>query len=392
MKRDKGLYALYLFYAVNFVAVGLTTYAPKFYGEIGLTDGQIGLISAIMAAVALFAQPMWGLLADRARYMRSVVAGALAAAGLTCFLVLPATQSFLPLLLVLTLYNTFQLPAMPVGNAIAIEYTGSRGHAFGPVRMMGTVGYQVGILVMGFVLAKSLRGLYPALGVMSLCAAGCALLLPPVRGYQHDEARVSPAVFLRDRRFLLLFTVAFLAHIGHQFNLSFFSKHLGDLGVSNTVTGFINTLSVILEVPVLLFGDRIMKRMSLWTWMTLALLIGAARFTLLSVVTSPVLIVLAQMLSFVHTACFEFFPFIYLGRVARKELLGSAQSVFQTISFGFARILGALGGGLLADAAGIPAVYAGFGGLMLVTAALFFLPMRQQAQIDARAQKTSKDV
>ena len=380
--KDKKLFSLYLFYVVNFIATGMTTFAPKFYGEIGLSDGQIGMISAVMASMALFAQPVWGTLADRARYKRSVVALGLALAGAVCFLVPPAVGRFIPLLAVLTLYNTFALPAMPVGNAIAIEYTGAHGHNFGPVRMMGTIGYQVSILITGVALAGSLRGLYPAIGAASMLAACCALLLPPVRGYQHDGEKVSPFAFFRDRRFLLLFAVSFLANIPHQFNISFFSKHLGDLGFDNALTGLISTLAVVLEIPFLLFGDRIMKRFPVWTWMTIGLLVGTVRFFLLSVVRAPALIVLSAMLSIAHLACFEFIPFVYLGRVTRPELLGSAQSVYQMISFGIARIAGALLGGLIADTAGIPRVYALCGGLLLATAVVFFLPMRRQAVAD----------
>ena len=382
LAKDKRLYSLYVFYAINFIATGMSTFAPKFYGEIGLTDGQIGLISAVIALVALFAQPTWGMLADRARYKRSVIATALGCSGLMCFLVLPAGARFLPLLAVLTLYSTFGLPAMPVSNAIAIEYTSAHGRNFGPVRMMGTIGYQVGILVTGFLLAKSLRGLYPSMGAMLLLAAGAALLLPPVQGHQHSRQRASYAVFFKDPALLLLFAVAFLANIGHQFNLSFFSKHLGDLGVSNTVTGFINTFSVILEIPFLMFGDRIMKRHSIWTWMTLGLSVGAARFLLLSRLRAPLGIVLVQMLSISHLACFEFFPFVYLGHVTRKELQASAQSLYQMITFGVARIVASLVGGLIADASGIPAVYGLCGLLMVITAAVSYAPMRRRARED----------
>ena len=386
LKKDGRLYALYLFYGVNFIAMGMSTFAPKFYGEIGLTDGQIGVISAVMALVALLAQPAWGMLADKARYKRSVVAAALAGAGLTCFLVLPARSSFLPLLLVLTLYNTFFLPAVPVGNAISIEYTAATGHSFGPVRMTGTIGYQVGILAVGLLLASSLKGLFPMMGATLLLAMGAALLLPPVQGYQHSREKASLSVFFRDRTLLLLFAVAFLGNIGHQFNLAFFSKHLGDLGIGNTEAGFITMFSVALEIPFLMFGDRIMKRLSIWTWLTVGLMLGAVRYLLLSVLRHPALIVAAQMLSIAHLACFEFFPFIYLDRVARKELRASAQSVYQMITFGFARIVASLLGGIVADAAGIPAMYALCGGVMIVTAAAFYAPMRRRAREDAGAE------
>lgn len=378
MAKDRRLYTLYLYYAVNFIAMGMSTFAPKFYGEIGLTDGRIGLISSVMAFVALFVQPVWGMLADRARYKRSVLAAAILLAGGMCFLVLPAASRFAALLVVLTLHNTFYLPAVPVGNAISMEYADAHGHRFGPVRMMGTIGYQAGILITGFVLAQSLRGLYPMMGVTLLATAGTALLLPKVQGHQHQRAKIPLASLLRNREMLLLLAVVFMAGIGHQFNLSFFSKHLGDLGLGNMLTGVITMLSVALEIPFLLVGDRLMKRASVWRWLTVGLVLGGVRFGLLSVLRAPVPILLAQSLSISHLACFEFFPMIHLSRIAGSELQASAQSVLQMTSFGIARIVGSLGGGLIADAAGIPAVYAICGGLMLATAVVFYAPMRKR--------------
>ena len=377
MLKDHRLSVLYLFFFINFTAVGMTTFAAKYYGEIGLTDGQIGLISAAAASTALFAQPVWGILADRARVMRSVLAAALAVTGLLCFFVVPFGARFAPLLAVLTLYSLFYLPAMPVGNAIAIEYTASRGHSFGPVRMMGTIGYQAGILLTGFLLTGSLRLLYPATGAALLLAAALALLLPPVRSQKQAAQKADIRVLFRDRQLLLLFSVAFLANIGHQFNLVFFSKHLGDLGISNTVAGLINTLSVMLEIPFLFFADRIMKRCSIWKWMTIGLTLGAVRYLLLTLVRAPVPLLLAQLLSIAQLSCFEFFPYVYLGRVVRKDLLASAQSVYQTVTFGIARIAASLLGGALGDAVGIPAVYGGITALMILTLAVFLVPLRR---------------
>lgn len=380
--KDRKLLSLYLFYTVYFLGQGLSTYAPKFYGEIGLTDSQIGLIGAVPAFVALFVQPIWGSLSDRAKYKRNVSAGALTIAGLFCFLVQPAASRFLPLLAVLTLVNTFMLPALPVGNAIAIEYTREHGRDFGPVRMMGTVGYQVSILITGMIFAASLNGLYNAFGLLLIASAGCALLLPPVQGHQHGKDPISFTVFFKNRTLLLLFALVFLAQMSSQFYLSFFSKHLGDLGISNTLTGVITMLSVSLEVPFLLFGDRLMKRMSIWKWMWIGLIINGLRFVLLSIVRTPALIVLSQIPSVALLACFEFFPAIYLNRAVDKELRGTVQNTYTLIAFGASRIVGALLGGFIADAAGIPTVFAINGTLLLSAAVVFFLPLRRHARLD----------
>ena len=376
MSKDRRLIALYLYYAVYFISLGMTTFVPKFYGEIGLNDSQIGLISAVTAFVGLFLQPFWGGLADRARNKRNVPAMALGIAGILCFFVMPAIGHFGLLLAVLTLYNAFLLPAMPVGSAITIEYTGKHGHAYGPVRMLGTIGYQAGILATGFFLAQSLRGLYPAIGFVLLLSGGAALLLPPIKGYQHQEEKVSFTVLLRERKILLLLAVTFLASIGHQFNMAFFTKHLGDLGVDNMVTGFISVFSVALEIPFLLFGDKLMKRFSIGRWMFIGLLIGGVRFALLTVVKTPVMIILAQCLSISHLACFEFFPMVYLGRTVRADLQAGAQSMLQMISFGISKIIGSLAGGVIADAMGIPFVYGACAVIVFCTAAVFYIPLR----------------
>ena len=372
----KKLWSLYLFFAVNFIATGMTTFAPKFYGEIGLSDSSIGLISSVTAFMGMFMQPVWGVLADRARYKRTVLAVALFLTGSLCFLVLPASTRFIPLLSVLTLYSMFYLPAMPVSNAIAMEYTAARNLSFGPIRMTGTIGYQVGILATGFVLAHSLQGLYPAMGAVLLLAAGAAMLMPKVRGHQYQQAKVSLATLLRNREMRLILILILLSGIGHQFNLSFFTKYLGDLGISNTVVGLISTLSVSLEIPFLLFGDRLMKKLPIWRWMTVGLLMGSLRFILLSVVRTPALIILSQMLSVSHLACFEFFPMLYISQIVSSEQQASAQSLLQTTSFGIARIIGSLAGGIIADKAGIPMVYGGCGVLMLLTAVVFPAVMR----------------
>ncbi len=387
--RDRKLFSLYLFYAVNFIATGMTTFSAKYQGEIGLTDGQIGLVSAVMAMTSLFFQPGWGMLADRVRFKRNILVFSQSAAGLMCFLVPLTAGRFLPLLAVLTAYGIFALPAMPVSNAISLEYTSETGYAFGPIRMMGTIGYQVAILATGFLLVNSLAGLYPAIGCILLISAASALLLPDVKGHQNMQEKIPMTVFFRDRKLLLLFAIAFLSNIGHQFNLAFFSKHLGDLGVNNTITGLINTCSVLLEIPFLFFGDRIMKRFSLWTWMTIGLIVGSVRFLLLSVLRDPFWIVLAQMLSITQLACFEFFPYVWLNRVTRAELQASAQSVYQIITFGFARIAASLLGGVIADAAGIPRMYAICGILMAVTFLVFFLPMRRQAGMEHLQQNSA---
>lgn len=371
----RPLFSLYLYYGIYFVGLGLTTYAPKYYGAIGLSNTQIGLISAIPAFIAIFAQPLWGVLSDRSAKKKHVIAAGVLAAALCAFAAELLHAQYLALLAALTLLSVFTLHAVPVGSAIALEYTALHGKPFGPIRLTGTVGYQVGILLTGMLLPESLRGLYALYGALLLLAVLAAMMLPPVRGHQHGKTRVPLTALLGDRRILFMMGLAFLAQVMAQFYLSFFSKYLGDLGMSNALTGALTILSVILEIPFLLVGDRLYPKLSIFKWMWLGLFITGVRFIGLSYATTPLTLTLSLLLCVFILVCFEFFPAIYLSRNVSKELSGTAQNVYQTVSYGVARIVGALLGGMLAECFGIAMVFRMGGVMLLLAAAATFVPL-----------------
>lgn len=380
MNERRNLFSLYLFYAVYFVGMGLTTYASKYFGAIGLSNTQIGLTTAVPAFVAIFAQPVWGVLSDRSAYKKNVIIAGLLVAGVCAVAADRLSGSFIPLLAALTLMNTFTLPALPVGNAVAIEYTAGVGRSFGPIRMAGTIGYQIAILTAGFVMSETLGGLYAVYGVVLFAAAMSAALMPPIKGYQHKGKKVSLTAFFQNRRIMALLALVFLAQLGNQFYLAFFAKHLGDIGISNSLIGVITTLSVIMEIPFLFFGDKLFKKMPIWKWMWVGLVITGLRFAALSYARSPLIILLTQLPSVAMFACFEFFPAIYLSGAVDKELLGSAQNVYQVVAFGVSRILATLIGGAISEAVGLGMVFRGVGVMLLLAAALGYMPMWKRSR------------
>lgn len=369
------LYTLYLYYGVYFVGMGFTTYAPKYYGAIGLSNSQIGLINAVPAFIAIFAQPLWGMLADRSRCKKNAIVAGLLVAGVCALAAEWCGNRFWLLLCVLTLLNTFSLPAIPVGNAIALEYTERVGSRFGPIRMTGTIGYQIGIIIIGVLLAEDLKGLYTAWGIVLLLSCVAAWRMPDIRGYQHGGKRVPFTALLKDKRVMCLLGLAFLVQTCTQFYLGFFSKHLGDIGMSNELTGVITILSVILEIPFLMVGDKLYKKLTFWQWLWIGMLLNGIRFFGLSCTTSPVAIIVIQILSVSHLACYEFFPTIFLSTSVDKELASTAQTVYQTVAYGAGRIVGTLLGGVLADAIGIASVFRAGGVLLIAAAVLTFVPL-----------------
>ena len=141
-------------------------------------------------------------------------------------------------------------------------------------------------------------------------------------------------------------------------------------------TGMITTLVVVLEIPFLIFcGDRIYNRMPILKWMWLGMLITGVRFVALSYVTNPVIILLTQLPAVALFACIEFFPVLYLSRSVDKEVLSTAQSVLQMVSFGLARIVGTSVGGFLAEMMSLGEVFRLNGWMLVAAAAVLFYPL-----------------
>lgn len=382
MKHKRYLASLYLFFFAHFLCNGYTMYASKFLGGMGFTNTQIGLTTAVPALVAIFAQPVWGMIADRSKTKKTTIVVGMTLAGLCALGAHASGSRFAPLLLALTLVYTMTLPASPVSSDIAIEYTTATGAAFGPIRLAGTIGYQLSILAAGFLLSDTLDGFYAIYAALLFFTAASAALMPKTRGHQHGGKRVPLTVLLKNRKLVIMLALVFLAQVVAQFFNAFFTKHLGDLGVSNEITGVITMLTMVMEIPFLYFGDRLYRRMSIFKWMWLGLAISGLRFAALSFARAPMVILLTQLPSVALFGCFEFFPVIWLGQRMDKEISSTAQSVLQMTSFGLARIVGASVGGAMAEAIGIGMVFRLGGFMLLAAAAVTFVPLCKKMKED----------
>lgn len=385
--KDRGMFTLSAFYTVYYVGLGFLTFASKYFAQIGLSGSRIALLTAIPALVAMCFMPMWGALSDRVRLKKAVVAGMIALSAVFLFFVDgatdfsgadpatdapgPASTNFMLLLGLLILNAFFGRAVNPTATAIAIEYANARGRSFGPIRMMGTIGYQIGVLAIGFICVTSLRHLYTYQAYASLAAGLVALSMPNVRGHQFGVKKVSPFKALGDRRILLVLALVLVGTCTTMFYNTFFGAYLQEMGVSNRITSIITWISVFLEIPVLLFANPIMRRLSIWQWFVVGYALNGLRwlgFVVAHDMGSWQILLVAQIPAVTAMACFEFFPALYIGKIVAPELSSSAQTLLTFTSFGAAMVLGSLLGGFISDLVGMRSIFLFFGILLLVDA------------------------
>lgn len=382
-KKILSYIPMYAFYILFFIYLGTSSFQSRYLSEIGMTDSQIGLISSLPAIAGLLAQPIWGTLSDRVKYKRTILIVGSGMAGLSMFIT-GFLSDFLPVLIGMTMITVSLIAITPTANSIALEHNPTM---LGPLRMTGTMGYQIGAVALGFILTTSLHGLLQIMGLILFLCSVIAWFQPPVKGHQYGREKVSYIAVFQNKKILFLLITLLICTTTTQYYNTFFVKMLGDLGFDNSTTGIITFVSIFFEIPFLYFSHKIYKKATLWTWLLIGMAINAVRFTCLGFVESLPLILLVNIPTVSIMGCFEFFPALYLNDAVDEKLKGSAQSALNLAFAGGAKLLGALFGGFLGETYGLQTGFICCGCILAITFFAFFIPCRCLAKTEPNAEK-----
>ena len=333
------------YYAANAVYQG---YMSLFYTNIGFNSAQLGGVSAATAAAALIAQPAWGMLGDRARSRRRLlcVLCLLAAAALPLALVSPR---FAAQLMAAALFYAFFCALLPLGDAILLE---ADGGAFGGYRLAGGASFAISGALFGLLSGRAgPAGAVWITSVILLLAALAALLLPIAPGKQKRE-KISMGRLLRDRNLVYMLAFMLPVQMTMGFFYTFYAPHFKALGGGEGLLGLGYLLSAISEAPYLLLSGRIYRRFGAARPMCVAALVLAARWLTLGLAPSAGVALLSQMLHGGGFIVMSVSMAYWISDHVPEELRASGQGLLNMVTFGAARVLGNLGGGLLAQATG----------------------------------------
>lgn len=337
-------------------------YLSLWLKELGLGLFAISVLASVQSATRVFAPYVWGWLSDhtgeRVKLMRySATAALLLSLGLWLEL------GFAALLVLLLLLFTHTSSMMPMSEA-AMAHLVSQGGAFdakryGRVRLWGSLGFLVTVLVAGVWFERFGMSSFPAWAFVTLAAVTASVWWMP----DHKEAvaaeaeRPALAPVLRQPVVRWFFATLFFHVLSHIFIYVYFSLYLDALGFGKTTIGVLWAVSVVLEIAWFYFQGRWLPRLSLSHWLLLAAALTALRMGLM--VAWPVLpvLLLAQALHAVtfaahHTACIALLSHHFPGR-----LRGRGQALYAVVGYGVAGVSGGLGGGWVSAHWGLGSVY-----------------------------------
>lgn len=166
---------------------------------------------------------------------------------------------------------------------------------YGRIRLGGTIGYGLAASIAGvLVQAYGLSAAFWSCAALYLLALATSQKLVYSRSRADASVKGTIRALVASPRWLLFLLVAFagglaLASYGYLF------AYMKELGARETTMGLALTIGTIAEVPVLFFGNRLIKRFTSRGVLTLATVATALRLLLYSVVGTPSLVLCIQV-------------------------------------------------------------------------------------------------
>lgn len=348
-----------------FAAIGLfNPYAPLWYKSLGLPVFAIGVLVSLQSWTRLFAPYAWGALADRSgrRVQLMRLAALLSFAAALGFLLPPHFATLAVATFLMFSFNAAIVPLTEtvVAAQLVTEGGGMDARRYGRVRVWGSVGFLVSVLLAGWWFERFGMGFFAGTVLVLLALivlAACRVPLRQGQAHAHEAAPPLTSV-LRRPEVRWFFAGLFLTVLAHSSLYAFFSLYLDALGYSKPVVGGLWAVSVLVEIAWFAFQGGLLERGSLHRWLMAAALLAALRFGVTAAFGfSLAALVLAQCLHAItfaaqHTACIALVSRYFPGR-----LRGRGQALYSVLGYGFSGVLGSVGGGSMVSAWGFASVF-----------------------------------
>jgi MFS transporter, PPP family, 3-phenylpropionic acid transporter len=390
---------LFWFVYMGSVGIVLPYYSLYLKENAGLSGTELGWVLAVLPLVGIAAQPFWGQVADRTG-ARSHIVAFLSLGTALGYVALARAEGFWAILFTTAAMAIFGTAVLPITISVSLAILRAAGpHAFGFVRVWGTVGYFVLIVSFPWILERyqTAQGMVsteggasePGLGIMFIITAVLALISALIGFFLPREGVVSMRAARGDWRLLLgskaylrFLIFSFAAYLLSQGPMWLFPIFVRSRGGDIETIRSMWIYMLIVEIPLVLASGIGLKHLGARSLLGVGVFAGGLRWLLCAFVTDLHFLALVQTLHGVTVVGLLMGGPLYLDVVTPGKLRSTAQAVLSMVGVGIAGIVSNLGSGWLLDAAGINTLYAatGIGSALLGCLVWWMLPLPQRLQ------------
>lgn len=333
-------------------AVTMGTYL----NAIGFRGTDIGSAYSTTAWAAIVSPFFVGMVADRF-FSAEKVMGALHLLGAVLMYWASTITEPTKFFWVLLGYALCYMPTLALVNAIAFHQMKDPGKEFPGVRVLGTLGWIVAGLIIGFLAIEPTAIPLKIAAGMSLVMGVYSFFLPntPPKGKGkkvsvRDVLGLDALALMKDRSFAVFVICSLLICIPLAFYYNFTNLFLNESGVANAAGKM--TMGQMSEVVFMLVMPFFFVRLGVKKMLLCGMLAWAARYLLFAFGNNEALVFMFYLGILLHGICYDFFFVvgqIYVDREAPEEIRANAQGFIALITYGAGMVIGAKVSGLVVD-------------------------------------------
>ena len=321
------------------------------------TGTQTGAVFGTTAVAALVSPFFVGLIADRLFATEKVLA-ALYAIGAVLVFEVTRVSSFPAVYALMLLYCLSYFPTIALTNSLAMQQVGNVGQDFPPIRMMGTLGWILIGLAIGYMKVEATSTPFlMAAGASALMSLFSLTLLPHTPPRAKGEAvgvrdilGLDALSMMKRPSFAVFIVASVLACIPLTFYFSFTNDFLNDVGVQNAAGKM--TLGQVSEVAMMLLMPLIFRWATVKYILIAGLLSWTVRYGLLAHGNAGSGMWMFYLAILLHGVCYDFFFMtgqMYTDQEAPPHLRGTAQGFITFVTYGVGMLVGSLLSGVTVD-------------------------------------------
>lgn len=335
-------FALFFFAYYGYIGV-FSPYASLYFADRGVSAVQIGVLMSMMQVMRIFGPNLWGWVADHTR-RRVMVLRVTSAASALVFCGIFWGETFVFFFVLMLTLNLFTSAQGPLSEALMLSSMRGDLTHYGRLRLWGSVGFIVTVIVAGQLLDWQGIRLMPWIAlVLLIMVAAVALNMREETAMPRSQDTPSVRQLLKQREVIAFFVSTFLMIAAHASLYVYYSLYLSQIGYSKTVIGLMWSLGVVAEILFFYFQAPLFRRFGVATLMLTSLLMGVVRFLMIGFgAESLVMLLIAQIL---HAATFGVHHSASVATLQRwfaGPLQARGQALFISVSYGLGGSLGGL--------------------------------------------------
>lgn len=330
----------------------------RYLSKLGFEGPQIGAAYSTTGWAAIISPFFVGMIADRFFSTEKVLGVLHLIGGIVMFWVSTITEPNL-FFWALLLYTICYMPTLALVNSFSFHHMNDPGKEFPAIRVLGTIGWIVAGLIVGYVLPKwifQVETIEDTNIPMKIAAAGSLLLgiycftlphTPPKASGKaitvSDVLGLKALRLMKDSSFAVFIVSSFLICIPLSFYYQSANGFLGEVGIENPAAKM--TLGQMSEIFFMLVMPFFFIRLGVKKMLLIGMLFWVARYFLFAFGDNGHLVYMLYLGVLFHGICYDFFFVtgqIYVDKKATLDIRASAQGFLTLVTLGVGMVIGNL--------------------------------------------------